>query len=394
MKATNEKIDVTFPELVGQDRIRDVLRRAVRQERLPHAYLFLGPEGSGKETAALGLARALLCISDHRRRGVEPSTVPCGSCDACTQTVKLASPALRIIFPLPRPRESGEEEGPSESYSDVQQRQIDSLLAAKAGDPYVPLELPGSQEILIEHIRALRQEFRLTSFSGGWRVVVISQADRLRTEAANAFLKLLEEPPDNVMFILTSSRESRLLATIVSRCQIVRFPPLSENILIQELHERLEVDAEKALACARLADGSWREAVRWAREDPAGEMAKAVGLLRELVRGDPGALDVLTDNWAQAPAGEFAQMLILLSKWLRDVQRYGAAPDRYAELGKDPALVKFASFTQGRDLAAAIEEVDNARLDLMRNVQPALIAHHLFLRLWRTLFEKASSATV
>ncbi|MFH0883235.1 MAG: hypothetical protein V2A56_09645 [bacterium] len=389
-----EQIDVAFPALVGQDRIREILTRAVRQERLPHAYLFLGPEGSGKEAAALGLARALLCLSDHRRRRIEPVTVPCGVCDACVQTAKLANPALRILFPLPRPKESGEDESSSENYTDTQRKQIDDLLAAKSSDPYIPLQLPGGQEILIEHIRALRQEFRLTSFSGGWRVVLLSQADRLRVEAANAFLKLLEEPPDNVMFILTSSRESRLLATIVSRCQILRFPPLPESVLVQELKGRLEVDEAKALACARLADGSWRETVRWAREDPAGEMTKAVNLLRDLVRGDPGTLDQMTDTWAQASAGEFAEMLLLLSKWLRDVQRYGAAPDHYPELGKDPALVKFVSFTKERDLAAAIEEVDNARLDLLKNVQPALIAYHLFLRLWRTLFEKPASATV
>lgn len=389
-----DQVDVSFPKLVGQDHIREILSRAVRQERLPHAYLFLGPEGSGKEAAALGLARVLLCLSDHRRRNTEPTQIPCGTCDACVQTAKLANPALRILFPLPRPKDSGDDEGTSESYTDTQQKQIDELFAAKAADPYIPMQLPGGQEILIEHIRALRQEFRLTSFSGGWRIVILSQADRLRVEAANAFLKLLEEPPDNVMFILTSSRESRLLPTIVSRCQILRFPPLPEGVLMQELRERLKVDEGKALACARLADGSWREAVRWAKEDPAGEMSKAVNLLRDLVKGDPGVLDQLTDTWAQAGAGEFSDMLFLLSKWLRDVQRYGAAPDHYPELGKDPALVKFVSFTKERDLAAAIEEVDNARLDLLRNVQPALIAHHLFLRLWRTLFEKPASATV
>jgi DNA polymerase-3 subunit delta' len=389
----SEKTPVHFPELIGQERIHTILSRAVTGGRLPHAYLFLGPEGSGREAAAIGLARALLCRSAHEQRGTEPRELPCEHCDSCAQSRKLTHPGLSLLYPLPKPKESASDEVGEQSYTDNQQKQIVELIAAKAEDLYIPLNIPGAQEILIEHIRSLRREFRLTSYSGGWRIVIISQADKLRIEAANAFLKLLEEPPKNVMFILTSTRESRLLPTIISRCQILRFPPLSEEEIAKELAGRLNVDADKAHSAARLAGGSWREAVRWAKEDPAGEMAKAVDLLRQLVKGDPGTLDVLADNTAQSSAGEFDNLLVLLSKWIRDVQRYASDPERHQELSRDEALVRFAGFTAGRDHAAAIEEVNTARLDLQRNVQPALVAHNLFTSLWRTLFSK-SSATV
>jgi len=388
-----DNAEVRFENLVGQDRVREILSRGITRKRLPHAFLFLGPDGVGKEAAALDLAKTLLCRSDHQRRGQTPEVLPCGKCDSCTQFAKLAHHSLRLIFPLPKPKEGSTDEAAADTYTGAQQKQIEELLAAKANDPYTPLIIPGGQEILIEHVRALRQEFRLTSFSGGWRVVILSQADRLRVEAANAFLKLLEEPPDDVMFILTSSHESRLLSTIVSRCQVLRFQQLPINLIMDELKTRFKANEEKAAYCARLSGGSWHEAVRWLGGDPSAEMQKVVDFLRELVRGDPGVRDNLVDTWAQAGSGEFTNLLVLTSKWLRDVQKYLTSPDEHPELGQDAALVKFARFTAGRDFSAAIEEVENARLDLMRNVQPALVAHRLFLHLWRKLFD-SSSATV
>lgn len=169
------------------------------------------------------------------------------------------------------------------------------------------------------------------------------------------------------------------------------FPPLAEEDLTRELVERSSVDEAVASSAARLAGGSWREAMRWANEDPAGEMSKAVEMLRQLVKGDPGVIDSLTDTVAQLAAGEFERLLVLLSKWLRDVQRYATDPARHEPLSRDEALVKFAGFTAARDHAAAIEVVEEARLDLQRNVQPALVAHHLFMSLWKLLFRKQPS---
>ena len=393
MMSDNSAISTTpveLPHLVGQQRQKEVLVRAVRTGRIPHAYLFLGPEGVGKEAAALDLARAMLCLSDHRSHGTTPEKIPCGECSSCAQSHKLAHPNLKILFPLPKPKKSGSNDDENnEAYSDAQRKQMDDALAAKLDDYYSPLSVSGGSEILIEQIRVLRGEFRLTSFSGGWRVVLISQADRLRVQAANAFLKLLEEPPENVLFLLTSSRESKLLQTIISRCQILRFPPLPEDVLRYELKERRGIAPATAEASARLAGGSWKNALRWAEANPAAEMEKAVVLLRSLVKGDPGVLDALVEEWSlPSKTEDFGNLLVLLGKWLRDVQRLDADPSRHPDLEGDTSLMRFVGFTKGRDHARAIELIEEARLDLERNVQPGFVAHHLFVHLWRTLFEK------
>jgi len=397
MNAWWEAVDTrtVFPNVIGQQKQLEVLLRALRTGRIPHAYLFLGPDGVGKEAAALDLARALLCLSGHHTEGNLPPTLPCGTCSSCVQSAKLAHPNLKVLFPLPKPKKSGddEEEEQSDEYSEAQRKQIEDVVAQKSRDYYLPLSVSGGTEILIEQIRVLRGEFRLTSFSGGWRVILVSQADRLREGAANAFLKLLEEPPADTLFILTSNRESRLLQTIISRCQILRFPPLPEEVLRHELTVRHSVEEKSAEASARLAGGSWREALRWAQSDPSAEMGRAVKLLRSLVKGDPGEIFTLVDEFSSSSKGEeFSKLLTLLSKWLRDVQRLDADPARYAILGSDVALQKFASFTEGRDHARAIELIESARLDLERNVQAGFVAHNLFVQLWRTLFERPSQS--
>ncbi len=382
---------VRFENLVAQSRVAGVLSRAMSTGRLPHAYLFLGADGVGKEAAAIDLAGALLCLGHNRRQETTPAVVPCKSCPACAQSGNLAHPNLKILFPLPKPKQSADEA--AETYTASQERQIEEAVSAKAADYYSPLAVTGGQEILIEHIRALRHEFSLTSFSGSWRIVIVSQADRLRVQAANAFLKLLEEPPSSVLFILTSSRESRLLPTIVSRCQALRFPPIPPSSIAEQLQSRLGVERETAEAAARLSGGSWPTARDWAREDPASQIAKAVNLLRLLVKGDPGDLDSEVDRLTTGgKADEFPALLRLLSRWLREVERYETNRQVYSHLGSDEALVRLAKFCSGRDFARAIESVENAHLDLEKRVQPSLVAHRLFILLRRILFEPESAA--
>ncbi len=383
---------IRFSHLIGQERIKDVLTRAAETGRNAHAYLFLGEDGVGKEAAALNFARILLCKSDHERRSVPPSAMPCEKCDSCVQSVKLTHPGMKILFPQPKPqppKESQEGADAVEQYTAAQRKQIDAVISAKVDDYYANLAVGANSEILIEHIRTLRKEFRLTSYSGGWRVVIVSQADRLRVQAANAFLKLLEEPPENVVFILTSSRESRLLSTIVSRCQVLRFARIDRETLKTELVERLGVKPDKAEAATRIANGSWKQAVDWAKGDPTKETKKVIDLLRDLLRGDPGRLDELVDYWGAASRQDsFAGLLDQLSNWLRDVQRFDADPDSALEFDRDEHLTKFASFTEGRNFEDALSTIDQARLDIERHVQSSLIAHTLFYKLRRVLFEQ------
>ncbi len=187
------------------------LRRAASQGRLPHAFLFVGPEGIGKHGFALRLAQALLC-----ERVPEGELDPCGACPGCLQVMAGTHPdVLRVARPEDR------------------------------------------QELPIRVIRDLCIDLGLKPMSGKRKVAIVDDADDLNDEAANAFLKTLEEPPPGSTLILVGTSAEGQLDTILSRCRVVRFDPLTDAELVEVLLEQgIAGSPEEATRLARLGEGS------------------------------------------------------------------------------------------------------------------------------------------
>ncbi len=195
----------------GHDRVVDDLRRGLTQGRFPHALLFVGPEGIGKRSLARKLAQSLLC-----ERSSEPALDPCEECPACLQVMAGTHP--------------------------------DVLEVARPEDKH---ELP------IRVIRDLCRDLSLKPMRGGRRVAIVDDADAINDEAANAFLKTLEEPPPGSVLILVGTSAEAQLDTIVSRCRVVRFEPLPESELAALLIEQgVTADPDEADRLARLGEGS------------------------------------------------------------------------------------------------------------------------------------------
>lgn len=195
----------------GHDRVVDELRGALSQGRFPHALLFVGPDGIGKTTFARKLAQALLC-----ERAAESALDPCEQCPSCLQIEAGTHPDLLQV------------ERPEDKH-----------------------ELP------IKAIRELCLELGLKPMHGHRRVAIVDDADDLNDEAANAFLKTLEEPPPGSVLILVGTSSEVQLDTIISRCRVVRFDPLPEPELAALLVEKgIATDPNEAARLARLAEGS------------------------------------------------------------------------------------------------------------------------------------------
>jgi DNA polymerase III subunit delta' len=222
----------------GQDRARDMLARALASGKLPHAYLFDGPAGVGKRTTALALAAALNC---EREAGA-----PECDCPPCRKIAGGLHPDLLVLAP----------EGPG---GFIKIEQIRELLAVLAFPPH----------------------------EGRARVIVIEDAEKMNPAAANAFLKTLEEPPNRTHIVLLSSAPDRLLVTIRSRCQRIRFAPLPVEAVASILRAS-GIEAVAAQAAAALSDGSVarashlaegeRIAVQWERARRVVAAARAPSL--------------------------------------------------------------------------------------------------------------------
>lgn len=230
---------VLLSQVRAQDAALRTIHHALESGRVHHAYLFVGPDGVGKELAAFGLAQALVC---ERRAGAdagrglfgaeEAIATACGACSACTRAIPRADTRLTLhpdVVVLERglyaPQQLGSSRGETQSISI---NQVRALVLARAAFP--PHE-------------------------GRAKLFIIRRAEELHPSAANALLKTLEEPGDKTHFILLTSQPEALLPTILSRTQRVRFAPLPDDV-VAELLSAQGVDAERAKHAARLAGGS------------------------------------------------------------------------------------------------------------------------------------------
>jgi DNA polymerase-3 subunit delta' len=359
---------MTLPPLIGHRRVRTRLAQAARNEKLPQVILLTGSAGVGKQRLALWLAQLVFC----ERRAEEP----CGSCRACRLVGTLSHPDLHWFVPIPRPKASDPDKQVEEAAQALAQAMEDRRSRA------LHAESEGMASHSIATVRLLQRRAALTAVEGGPRVFVISEADRLvvqeaSQEAANALLKVLEEPPAGSLFILTTVEPRRLLPTIRSRAVTVRLGRLSDAEVREFLETHLSPTPSSRELDQRVAagEGSIGKALRTG--DETGRAQQAANQLLEAVLAGPGA--ALEKALSQPPwsaRGEFTAMLDALAETLGEASRgaLGQAPRREVP----PPLLRPRN---PGSLLKALEHVADAREAAWGNVNPqvllAVLSHEL-----------------
>ena len=233
-----------FKKFILNNNIWDNLNNAFIKNKIPNAYIFYGSEGIGKEAHAIEFAAKLNC-----KRQVENS-FPCGDCRSCIKIKKMQHEEIHFIHPSPASNKKSQEFDP---------KVIDELKKQyknKSNNPYYKIELSKSNTIPISSIRNLKKKIFFSKSDENWTVVIITNAEKLcipKPESANALLKILEEPPDKTLFILTTSAPNFLMSTIQSRCQQIFFPNLTNNQIEKYV---MDNNIEADLSCIELANGS------------------------------------------------------------------------------------------------------------------------------------------
>ena len=335
------------------------LARSVETGRLAHAYLITGPAHVGKRSLALDLARAVNCEPPADLFGEAPAP-PCGRCAQCERIERGLHADVRVI--AVETAETGDENGDGESPR-------------------------GRKNIGIDQIRALLHDASLKPFEGRRRVFIIDGAELMTQEAANAFLKTLEEPADDVLMALLAASTVGVPETIVSRCQRVDLRPVPPDVTRRALMERFAVDDEAlATQLARLARGCPGTAVSMLA-DPTALDRRAQALLR--------LVGVLTGNleerfrYARDLAGGFrrdrepvAAELDLWREWWRDVLliKHGLR-DAVTNAEWSGALEAVAGTLEAPTALAAAKAVEAARNALNANATPRLALEVLMLDL-------------
>ena len=299
----------TFDDLVGQTHVSRTLKNAVAQNRLAHAYLFVGPRGVGKTSTARILAKSLNCVKG-------PTVTPCGVCDNCREIA--------------------------------------------AGNSLDVIEIDGASNNSVEDVRQLRDNVRYAPAKGRYKIYLIDEVHMLSQAAFNALLKTLEEPPPHVKFIFATTEPQKVLPTILSRCQRFDLHRIPANLIAQHLQfiagkEKITLEPAAAHAIARGAEGGLRDAESMLDQlvafcgEKIGENdvlnvfgftseQTVVDLTGQILRGEtPGALELL---YQQSESGkDMMRLMSDLIAYLRDLLVFKAKPDALKE-DVDPDVQK------------------------------------------------------
>ena len=220
----NQKIE-TFNILDFQQDIWERIRKISTSNKVGSAYLFYGPPGCGKEATAIKFSQMLNCE-------ISKGDI-CGDCPSCMRADKLQHENIKLIFPMPTPKKNAED-----AYQGIDKKSLDLItqqIHEKSLNLYHKIRIPMANRILIQSIRELRKKLYLKGDSKGRKIVLVFDAHLLSAgqgEAANAFLKLLEEPPSKTTIILVTDHIELLLPTIISRCQRIGFPRLENSHIV------------------------------------------------------------------------------------------------------------------------------------------------------------------
>lgn len=352
---------VSFKQIIDQDIAKKILQGAIREKRLAHAYLFTGPAGVGKWFTAIQAAKAVNCLKE--------ADDSCDDCTSCRKVSRLIHPDLNLIFPLP-PVSAGRK-GKKEK-EEEEQGNRNRFIQEKIANPYriVKFEKPGS--ISIDEIRNAQKRLQYTPMEGKVKVLIVQDPEKMSPEAENSFLKTLEEPPRDSLLIFISSEPEKLLPTIVSRCQRVRFKRISDELIVQALEKELSIPEKKALHFARLSEGSLGLALFLAEGEKDELRLKGLEFLRVIGKKDRFELVDFVNQLLQDYERESVlQLLASLLSLLRDLYVLLEVKEDEKLLNPDlkNELEKFAdNLEKPEQVQAGISSVEKIRSDLLRNV--------------------------
>lgn len=380
-----------FNNILGQPKVRDFLRSSVKSDHVTHAYLFAGPTGSNKTQAAYALAQALLCP----KGASGPRGGACGACENCTRARRKTHPDIHYYQP------------------------------------------EGASGYLIGQVREIVADVALAPIQANRKVYIIDRADMLGRSAANAFLKTLEEPPDDVVMILLGRTRDSVLPTIASRCQVVPFrhiPPteaagiISQNAgcdlqLAREAMEACSGSISKAIAFLR-ASGNERvffrtELLRRLASIDSLSDWDVVMFARDIVEKSKAPLDSLREKQEEdiaknqdflaksairqieeqnkrrlaAGASEYLkQALSIVASWLRDIQMIqSGAPDLVINTDAAAEMAAMATIARPERLLGALTSLEEAADALDYNVSPETVFDVVLLKV-KEVFNDASCA--
>lgn len=382
-----------FEDIVGQSRLKSMLVRGVDQGRVSHAQLFAGISGGGALPLALAYAQYLNCTA--RTEGDS-----CGTCPSCLKISELVHPDLHFVFPVNSPKGSGGSTKPTSDHFLTQWREtvIGSGGYFDEQRWYEAINIDNQQGIITKNeAEEIIRKLSFKSFEAKYKIMLIWLPERMRSEAANSLLKILEEPWERTVFLLVSGSPERLLTTIISRTQEVAVPRIDTEHVECYMIEKYGIEASRAANIARLCSGDLIEAKRLLDAEQEQSAEENFNYFVQLMRLSYNDKHMELLEWAEnvADLGREQQKRLLQNsiRLLRNSYMINAGMDEIAYLwGAELEFCKkFAPFIGNHNIEKLVSQIELTIAQIAQNGNPKIIFAHFALTVSKQIVRNVSS---
>lgn len=367
-----------FADIIGHEDVKERLRRLVHDGRIPHAQLLCGIEGTGCLPLALAYAQYVCC--EHRT-----ADDSCGHCPSCVQFAKLAHPDLHLVFPIVKTD--------SRTLCDHYLPEFREVMTA---DPYATLNrwlahIGENKKGLIYAAEGdeIIRKLSLKTYESDYKVMIVWHPEKLHETCANHLLKIIEEPPENTLFLLVTDKPNDIIGTILSRVQRVPVPPLGEDDLLRAAQMHYDMPSDDLRLLVRMAQGSWSR------------LCELVGQSGEQQRNFDWFTRMMRLSWALDVKGIFLWSAELKTAGREAVRAYLQYAQRmlrenfvlridrpelnYMNGQEQTFAQKFAPFINERNIVLITDELALAEAQIEQNGNVDIILLDLCAKLYRLL---------
>ncbi len=388
-------------EVIGQEKLKQQLVDMVQHQRLSHAILFVGPEGAGALPLAIAFAQYIVSIPNSNVNAAgadmfgesEPSTPKVYSPDEIAElpAYKRASQLMHpdLHFSFPSITEKPGTKNISANYIEEWREFINGYPYGNVFDWLQSIKADNKQgNISADECAEIIKKLSFKSFESAYKVLVMWMPEYLGKEG-NKLLKLIEEPPDNTIFLLVANSEEQILPTILSRCQYIKVPRLTKNEIENALVQKAHLDPEKAAQIAAISDGNYREALHLVQHSDSDFLSQIREWLNAILKGGPLAQLKWVEEMSKTGREPQKQFLKYFNHLLEQSIRLKVLGN---ELPLDPALKDFAlrinKIAGVGQLESIVQELDKAIYHIERNANPKMLFMALGIKFYHIIQNK------
>ena len=377
-----------FKEVIGQEEAQQRLIQMVSEGRVPHAMMFCGPSGCGKMALALAFASYLLCKNSE---GTDDS---CGTCQQCAMLRSWSHPDLLFTYPVIKPSGSSADH---KTISDDYAREWREMLSEGpyfSMDQWLEKMKAGNQQALIyvAESEVLIRKLSMKSSQGGFKVNIIWLPERMREDCANKMLKIIEEPPQQTVFLMVCEEPERLLETIRSRVQRIDIKRIETQSIEKALVERRAIDEVMAHQIARASNGDWLKALE--ELDASNENHQFLDLfillMRQAYMRNVKDLKAWSENVAALGRERQKRMLVYFQHLVREnfMYNFGNPELVYMTTAESNFAKNFARFINEANVIEINDIFATALRDIGQNGNPKMVFYDVALKMIVAIMRK------